>query len=74
MKIIRKYTAIRIFETTVDHIQIPKFEYDQITGPYYSEEYPKIEFDSEDDAITYAHKNGKYHKWMIVPIIKFDNF
>lgn len=74
MEIIKKYTAIQLGEKTIDDTQIPTFEYGAIDGSYYSREYPKIEFDSEEEAIQYAYNTTKYAKWLIVPIIKFDNF
>lgn len=74
MKVIKKYTAIKLGEKTIDDTQIPTFEYGDIEVSYYSKEYPKKEFDSEGEAIQYAYDSGKYENWLIVPIIKFDNF
>lgn len=71
MKIIRKYTAIRLETTNVDDYVNVKLTYGEISGPHYNLQYPTEEFDSEDEAIEYAYKSNKYHKWLIVPIIKF---
>jgi len=36
--------------------------------------YPEEEFDTEEEAISYAFKLDKWATWLIVPIVKFDNF
>lgn len=56
MNIIKKYTAMQIGTQTVnDNVKV-SLEYGEITGPYYSQEYPKEEFDTEEEAIEYAYK------------------
>jgi hypothetical protein len=74
MKIIKKYTAIKVgTETVGDELNV-KLSYGKITGPYYSKYYPTEEFDTEDEAIKYACNTDKWCSWLIVPIIRFDNF
>ena len=46
----------------------------KIDEPYYNMTYPKEEFDTKEDVIEYSYKADKYARWMIVPIITFDNF
>lgn len=72
MKIIKKFAALRLNTVTVNNDVKAEFEFGQITGPYYSQEHPKEEFDTEQEAIEYAFKQSKYATWMIVPIIRFD--
>lgn len=75
MQIIKKFTAIRVYETrdTDKDVSYPTFTYGSITGPYYSLTYPETEFDTEEEAIKYAYESGKYTTWMIVPIIRFSD-
>jgi len=74
MKAITKYTAMQVGTKTVnDEVQV-NLSYGQITGPYYSRESPEEEFDTIEEAIEYAHKTDKYSRWLIIPIISFDNF
>jgi|TARA_R110000822_G_scaffold219135_1_gene353369 hypothetical protein len=73
MKIERKFTAIQIGSKTVNQTVEPTFEYGSISGPYYNEEHPKTEFDTEEDAIKWAYKEDSYSRWMIVPIVTFNN-
>ena len=72
MKIIKKYTAIQIETNTVNRTVKIELEYGEIEGPYYSQERPETEFDTEDEALEYAHKKNKYATWLIVPIVKFE--
>jgi hypothetical protein len=74
MKIIKKFTAIQIRTQSVDDNVKIKLEYGQIKGPYYSRESPDEEFDTEDEAIEYAYKSEPYCRWLILPIIKFNDF
>lgn len=74
MKIIKKYTAIQLYtEKMNDSIKV-KLEFGNITGPYYSQTSPKEEFDTEEEAIKYAYETNKYRRWLILPLIQFDNF
>ena len=74
MKVIKKYTAIQLGTATVnDEIKV-KLSYGEITGPYYSTTHPTEEFNTEDEAIEYAYKTYKYCRWLILPLIKFDNY
>lgn len=74
MKPIEKYTAIMLgTETVNDNVNI-KLTYGQITGPYYSQNHPDEIFDTKEEAIEYAYKEDKWSRWLIVPVIAFDNF
>ena len=67
MKVIKRYTAIRLeTEKVNDHVNV-KLSYGE-------KDYYRKEFDAEEEAIEYAHKNGAYATWIIVPVIRFDNF
>ncbi len=75
MKIIEKYTAILLnTKTTYDDDVDIVLSYGQITGPYYSETYPKEEFDTKEEALEYAYSQDKWARWLIIPIVKFDNY
>ena len=74
MKIIKKYTAIQLRTENVDDKVNLKLTYGDITGPYYSLDYPEEEFDTEEEATEYAYKTNQWISWLIIPIIKFDNF
>lgn len=74
MKPIKKYTAIQLGTKNVnDEVQVA-LSYGSIEGPYYSQESPREEFDTELAAIEWAYKKEKYGNWLILPIIKFDSF
>lgn len=74
MKVIKKYTAIKVFTKTVDDEVKIDLTYGMIDGPYYSREHPEEIFDTEEEAIEHAYKTSKYQRWLIVPIIQFDNY
>jgi len=72
MTVIKKFTTIQIDTDRVnDDINI-SLTYGEITGPYYSEEHPEQEFDTEDEAIEYAHSFNPWGRWLIIPLIRFD--
>lgn len=73
MKVIRKYTAIKLGTVNVDDNIEVRLSYGEIDGPYYSRVYPSKEFDSEDEAMKHAYIADKYATWLIVPIINFDD-
>tara|TARA_R110000851_G_scaffold114219_1_gene239317 strand:- start:1 stop:222 length:222 start_codon:yes stop_codon:yes gene_type:complete len=73
MKLIKQFTAIQISSKTVDNVVEPIFEYGSIHGPYYDQSHPETTFDTEDEAIKWAHNECSYSTWMIIPIISFDN-
>lgn len=72
MKTIKKYTAIKLHTETVNNTVNAKLSYGEITGPYYSTTSPEEEFDTEEEALEYAHTFDKYATWLILPIIRFD--
>ncbi len=73
MKVIKKYTAIQLGTQTINDEVNVVLSYGEITGPYYSQTHPEEEFDTEEEAIEYAYKQFKYGRWVIIPIIQFDN-
>lgn len=74
MDIIKKYTAVQVRTENIDtNIRI-KLTYGDATGSYSCRSYPQEEFDSEEEAIKYAYEMDKWATWMILPIIRFDNF
>lgn len=73
MKIIKKYTAIMIGTDIVNATVKINLEYGEITGAHYNRTHPETEFDTEDEAITYAFKRSKYGRWLIVPVITFED-
>ena len=74
MKVIKKYTAIQLGTETVNNRVNVKLSYGNIEGPYYSVTHPTEEFDTEDEAIEYAYGIEKYGRWLILPVITFNNF
>lgn len=74
MKVIKKYTAIQLQQTTIDDDVNAKLTYGKISGPYYVREIPEDLFDTEEDAIKYAQKKNIWANWLILPVITFDNF
>ena len=59
---------------TVDDRVDLKLSYGKIEGPYYSREHPKELFDTEQEAIENAYNTDKWANWLIVPVVRFDNF
>jgi len=74
LKVIKKYTAIKVGRKQVNNTIEVSLSYGDIEGPYYSETHPKEEFDTEEEAIEYAYEFDKYCVWMVVPVISFDLF
>jgi hypothetical protein len=74
MKIIKKYTAIQLSTSKVNDEVKVNLSYGDVTGPYYNLIYPKEEFDTEDEAYEYAYKKNQYSNWLIVPIIRFNDY
>jgi len=72
MKVIKKYTAIKLGTQIVNDTVNVELSYGEITGSYYNTIYPIQEFDTEEEAISYAYKIDKHIKWLIVPLIQFD--
>ena len=73
MKVEKKYTAIMIGTSTINDTVKVSFEYGDIEGSYYDEQRPKEEFDTEEEAIKWAYEYSKYSRWVIVPLITFQN-
>jgi len=73
MKIVKKYTAIQLGTEIVNNSVNVKLSFGEITEPYYDTTSPTEEFDTEDEAMEYAYKFDKWCKWLIIPVIRFDN-
>lgn len=71
MKINRKYTAISFTSEIEDASIIPS---DFCHGFHQSFRYDKIktEFDTEDEAIKYAYNMSPKCKWLIIPVVSFE--
>ena len=74
MKVIRKFTAIQLETECINDNVNAKLCFGKLDGPHYNVTHPKEEFDTEEEAIEYSYKYDKYARWMIVPIIRFDNY
>ena len=73
MKVIKKFTAVKLNIVEINDEVKADLSYGTIDGPYYSRSRPEQEFDTEDEAIEYAYKTEPYGRWLIAPIIRFDN-
>ncbi len=60
MKIIKKYTALKLLTTTINDVVNVSLNIGEIEGPYYSQTTPDLIHDSEQEAIDYAYKTDKY--------------
>jgi hypothetical protein len=71
MKPIQKYTAIKLGSKVMpdDTVKV-KLSYGDISGAY----YPTEEFDTEREAIEYGYEIDKWARWLILPVITFNNF
>ena len=74
MKIIKKFTAIQVRTEKLDDSVRVKLTYGETSGAYYSRVYPQQEHDTEEEAYKHAFELDKWATWLIVPIIRFDNF
>lgn len=74
MKLIKKFTAIKLGTQKINDTINATLSFGEITGPYYDQTHPEEEFDTEEEAIEYAFKLDNYSRWLILPIIRFDNF
>jgi hypothetical protein len=74
MKVIKKFVALEMLTENVNDRLKVELSYGEIEGPYYSLTYPDEEFDTEEEAIKHAYNINRFGKWMIVPVIKFDNY
>jgi len=73
MQINKQFTAIKVETTNIDSEIKLDLSYGYETGPYYDRQYPPDTFPTEGQAIEYAYKTDKRSKWLILPIISFDN-
>lgn len=72
MKTIKKFTAMQLSTVTVNRDVNIQFSFGRISGPYYDEEHPKEEFDTEEEALKYAYEFDRWATWVIVPIVRFN--
>jgi hypothetical protein len=73
MKVIKKYTAMMLTQDTKNREVSVQLGLGYISGPHYDENHPKIEHDTEDDAISYAYETDRHATWAIIPIINFES-
>lgn len=73
MKIIKKFTAVQLIETTVNDNVLCKLEFGRISGTHYDRVHHQTSFDTEEEAINWAYNEDKYSTWSILPIINFIN-
>ena len=68
MKVIKKFTAVKLnTEIVNDFVKIVLNYGDK-------DDWCQRVYDTEQEAIDAAYKNSKYAEWLILPIIRFDNF
>lgn len=73
MKLIKKFTAVQIYAKTINDEVKVKLEYGTITETEFDRIEPETEFDTEQEAIEWAYKENKYGRWLILPLIRFQN-
>jgi len=73
MKVEKKYTIIQLDTDIINRELKVNLSYGDIEGPYYSQTHPQQIFDTEEEAIQYAFEKAKYYRWIIVPVITFEN-
>jgi len=71
MKVIKKYTAVQINQSQVDSTLKANLIYGQ---KYHYDDYVQTEFDSEEEAIEYVYNRDKWATYVILPVIRFENF
>jgi hypothetical protein len=71
VKINRKYTAIA-FTSEIDDASIIPSEFCHGFNRTYRYDEVKTEFDTEDEAIKYAYNMFPKSKWLIVPVVIFE--
>lgn len=74
MKLIKKYTAIQLETTEVDHELKVDLTYGSMEMNWGGYDHPDEIHDTEEEAIEYAYKTGKYAKWLILPVVSFDTW
>ena len=67
----KKYTAIQLGTNTIDNNVNIQLSFGEIAGPYYNQEYPTEEFNTEQEAVEHAYNYNKYGRWLIIPLISF---
>lgn len=70
IKLIKKYTPVILNNKYVND----SVDVDLTFGHSTFNDSPRKEFDTEDEAIEHAFKENPWENWVIVPLIKFDNF
>ena len=74
MTVIKKWTAVKIIEETINDDVVAKLKYGTIEYSYGHKDSPTTDFLTECDAIEYAYNQDKYGNWLITQITSFDNF
>lgn len=77
MRIVKKYTAVQIYEHKVNDSVKAKLLFaesaDHNTEYWRGYFQYKTEHDTEQEAIEYAYFENKNGKWLILPIVKFED-
>lgn len=71
MIVIKQFTALEVKTKTVNDAKIAELQFGKDS---YRTPYIETEFDTEDEAVEYAYKANKWGTWLILPVIKFNNF
>lgn len=72
MKLIKKFTTIRLDSERIDKEVKAVMSFGYMHGPHYELTYPEEEFDTEDEAINYAYNFNDYGRWLILPVVRFE--
>ena len=72
-KVFNKYAALKIIESQNGGTSVQAhFECGELTGPVFRKEYPSYIYDTYQEAVDFAEKNGNYATWCILPVIQFS--
>ena len=74
MEIIKRFVLIEYEEETINDDVLLTMTLGRVGGPYYSRSSPDSIFDTEDEAIAEAYQRSRYKRYIILPIVSFDNF
>ena len=68
-EILKKFILVKINTKNINNSAlVGELYFGSISGYYDSLDYPKFEFDTEEDALNYIKKNKLYGNWTILPV------
>lgn len=73
VKIVEKFTAVKLDFKNIDFEYICNLSFGAVSGPYYNETRPRLEFDTRIEAIEYAYEQDMHSNWAIIPIVSFKH-